>query len=97
MRVFMVLAALALAGCDGPREDAGEQADLAAGEVNSADTLRSGPAEKLGRVEDRADETRKRAVEARVDELEAAADEKREAADQEADALENEAKRLRSQ
>jgi hypothetical protein len=97
MRVSAILVALAIAGCDGPRENAGEQADFAAGEVNSEDTLRSGPAEQLGETEDRADQTRKRAADARADELEAAADQKREAADQQADALENEAKQVRSQ
>ncbi len=96
MRVPTILAALALIGCDGPRENAGEQADFVAGEVNSEDTLRSGPAEELGEKEDRADQTRERAADARADELEAAADQKREAADQEVDALENEAKRVRS-
>ena len=97
MRVLAILCALALIGCDGPRENAGEQADFAAGEVNSEDTLRSGPAEQLGEKQDQADQARERAAEARADELEAAADEKREVADQEADALENQAKQVRSQ
>ncbi len=97
MRLPAILATLALIGCDGPRENAGEQADLVAGDVNSEDTLRSGPAEELGEKEDRADQTRERAADAHADELEAAADHKREAADQEVDALENEAKRVRSQ
>ncbi len=35
MRVPTILAALALIGCDGPRENAGEQADFVAGEVNA--------------------------------------------------------------
>ena len=97
MRVLMILTALGLAGCDGPRENAGEQADFESGAVNSEDTLRSGPAEELGELEDRADEARRRAADARADELEAAADEKREAADQQADALENEAKKVRAE
>lgn len=97
MRVWAMIATLALVGCDGPRENAGEQTDFATGEVNSEDTLRSGPAEELGEKADQADRARQRAIDARADELEAAADEKREAADQLADALENEAKQLRSQ
>jgi hypothetical protein len=97
MRILAMSAALALAGCDGPRENAGEQADFAAGAVNSEDTLRSGPAEQLGEIEDRADQARERATDAQADALEAAADEKREAADQAADALENQANAVRSQ
>ena len=96
MRVLVTIAALALFACDGPRENAGEQADFAAGEVNSEDTLRSGPAEQMGRLQDKADQASRRAADARADALEAAADEKREAADQQADALENEARRVRS-
>ena len=97
MRALMMVTALALAGCDGPRENAGEQADFAAGAVNSEDTLRQGPAEKLGEAEDRAEGARKRAADARADELEAEADRQRETADQQADALENQAKQVRSE
>ena len=97
MRVLTIVMALALAGCDGPRENAGEQADFAAGAVNSEDTLRQGPAEKLGEAEDRAEDARKRAADARADELEAEADRQRETADQQADALENQAKQVRSE
>lgn len=97
MRAFALIVAIALAGCDGPRENAGEQADFEAGAVNSEDTLRSGPAEQLGEKQDKADRARARAADAQADALEAAADEKREAADQQADALENEAKQVRGQ
>ena len=97
MKHLIILIAVALAACDGPRENAGEKADLASGAVNSEDTLQKGPAEQLGEKQDRAAETRERAREAEADALEAAADERREQADQEADALDNRAEAIRSQ
>ena len=62
-------ALIALAACDGPRENAGENADFAAGVVNSEDTLRQGPAEKLGEAQDIA---AKRAEEAKEAEAQGA-------------------------
>ncbi len=55
MRILAFAALMALAACDGPRENAGENADYAAGAVNSPDTLRQGPAvaRTLRRIEDR--------------------------------------------
>lgn len=95
MRMTALIGLIALAACDGPRENAGENADFAAGAVGSNDTLRQGPAERLGEVEDIAAERAEEAKEAQAKALEAAADEKREAADQEADALEEQADRVR--
>lgn len=97
MKYLSILIAAAVVACDGPRENAGERADLESGAVNSEDTLRKGPAEQLGEKQDRAAETRERAKQAEADALEAAADERREQADQEADALENRADAIRSQ
>ena len=100
MRMIALTALIAglstLAACDGPRENAGENADFAAGEVGSNDTLRQGPAEKLGEAQDVAEKRAEEAKEAQAKALEAQADEKRKAADQQADALENEADRVRN-
>ena len=85
MRTIAIAALIALAACDGPRENAGENADFAAGVVNSPDTLRQGPAEKLGEAQ-----------EAEARSLEAAAEEKRAAADSEAEALEARADEVRN-
>ena len=94
---MIALAGLALvAACDGPRENAGEKADVASGAVNSEDTLRQGPAERLGEKQDLVERRAQEAREAKARSLEAAADEKRAAADQEADRLEEEAKSVRN-
>ena len=85
----------AAAGCDGPREDSGENADFAAGVVNSEDTLRQGPAERLGETQDIAAQRAEEAREAEARALEAAAEEKRAHADQQADALEEQADQVR--
>ena len=95
MRNLALAGLMVVAACDGPRENAGENADLASGAVNSADTLRQGPAERLGEAQDLADRRAKEAREAQAKALEAAADEKRTVADQEADALDEQAKRVR--
>jgi hypothetical protein len=96
MRMIALIALAALAACDGPRENAGENADFAAGEVGSNDTLRQGPAEKLGEAQDMAEKRAEEAKEAEAKALEAQADEKRQAAEQQADALEDEAERVRN-
>ena len=95
MRWIAFSALIALAACDGPRENAGENADFAAGAVNSPDTLRQGPAEKLGEAQDIAAKRAEEANEAAARALEASADEKRAIADQQADALEEQADRVR--
>ncbi|MBN2974006.1 hypothetical protein JW805_18550 [Roseomonas aeriglobus] len=46
---LVLVASLLLAGCDGPRENAGEQADANAGVVSSEDTLASGPPRRPAR------------------------------------------------
>ncbi len=97
MRTIALAALIALGACDGPREDAGENADFAAGAVGSNDTLRQGPAERLGEAQDTAAQRAEEAKEAQARALEAAADEKREAADQQADALEEQADRVRGE
>lgn len=43
--VAAIATTMLVAGCDGPREDAGEKADANAGVVSSEDTTVSGPAE----------------------------------------------------
>ena len=97
MRMMIALIAFAaLAACDGPRENAGENADFAAGEVGSNDTLRQGPAEKLGEAQDNAEKRAAQAKEAEAKALEAQADEQRAAADQQADALEDQAELVRN-
>ena len=96
MRTIALIALAALAACDGPRENAGENADFAAGDVGSNDTLRQGPAEKLGEAQDKAVRRAEEAREAEAKALESQADEKRQAAEQQADALEDEAERVRN-
>ena len=96
MRRLSILITAGLIACDGPRENAGEQADFETGAVNSEDTLRKGPAEQLGEKQDRAAATEERARDAQAEALEAAAEERREQADQEAGELENRAEAIRS-
>jgi hypothetical protein len=96
MRMLALAVLISVTACDGPRENAGENADFAAGVVNSPDTLRQGPAEKLGEAQDMAAKRAEEAKEAEAKALEAAADEKRAEADQEADALEQQADAVRN-
>ncbi len=97
-RLAFAAAFLALSACgDGPREDAGEQADNQSGAVKGEDSIDSGPAETLGEKQDDVAEDRNRAKEAQADALEDAAEERREAADQQADALENQAEQTRGE
>jgi hypothetical protein len=94
--LFAVVAALALvAGCDGPKEDAGEKADANAGVVSSEDTIAKGPAERVGEAQDQADASRNAAIEARADAAEDDADAVRAEADRKADALEEQARQVR--
>lgn len=92
---LVLVAGLLLAGCDGPRENAGEQADANAGVVSSEDTLASGPAETVGEAQDRAAESTNAAIEARADAAEDRADALRSTADEKADALEEQARKVR--
>lgn len=96
MRMIALIGLVALAACDGPREDAGENADFVAGAVGSNDTLRQGPAEQLGEAQDKAIRRAEEAIEAEAKSLEAQADEQRKAAEQQADALEAQADRVRN-
>lgn len=88
-------AALAFAACDGPRENAGEEADAAANLVDSEDTLRSGPNEEMGARQDAAAEAAADSKEAQADALEAQAAESSAAARQRAATLRNEADTVR--
>lgn len=88
-------ALLALAACDGPREDAGEAADNAANLVDGEDAVDSGPNETLGEKQDEAAESANEARDAKADALEARAEEARSTADAEADRLEEEAEKAR--
>lgn len=97
-RAFQLLllgTALGLAACDGPRENAGEKADAAAGRVESEDTLRSGPAEEMGARQDAAVDAKADALEAEAESLESEAEERRENARQRADALRKDAEAAR--
>jgi hypothetical protein len=52
--ILALLSSLPLvSGCDGPRERAGEKADVAAGFTDTTAALRSGPNERLGERLDR--------------------------------------------
>jgi hypothetical protein len=46
--VPLAVLALLLAGCDGPREQAGERADVRAGLTDTVGSLKSGPMERAG-------------------------------------------------
>ena len=88
------LALIALLGaCDGPHEQAGENADAAAGIKDGP--LSKGPNERLGEIRDRTERDQKRAIEAQADAAEDRADEVRRTADQRADALEHQAAEIR--
>jgi phage/plasmid primase-like uncharacterized protein len=88
-------AALAVAACDGPREQAGEKADNASGAVDGEDSVKSGPAETMGERQDEAADSANEAKEARADALEEQADSERDSAAQRAEALEQEADKAR--
>jgi hypothetical protein len=79
--VLMAAAALALAGCDGPREQAGEKADNAAGPLCIESSLSTTPAETAGERQDEAQDAVNDAREAQADALEDQADALEEQAD----------------
>lgn len=82
-----------VAGCDGPHEKAGKQADKAAGV--DAGPLSKGPQQRLGALRDRAERDQARAVDAQADAAEDRARQVRVAADQQADAFERQARDIR--
>ena len=84
-----------VAGCDGPRENAGEVADARAGVAPADNGFAKGPGEALGEAEDRAVASARQATEAHADAVEDQADIVRRAADQKADVLEDQARSLR--
>jgi hypothetical protein len=86
---------LLLGACDGPREQGGEEADVASGAVDNEDTLRSGPAETLGERADEAQESAEEATEAHADALEEQAEATRDAAKSTAERLEQQADEVR--
>ena len=52
-----LLAIVLLAGCDGPHEEAGEQADVKAGDSDTSGSLKSGPRERAGEKLDELEKT----------------------------------------
>ena len=84
-----------LAGCDGPHEEAGKQADKAARVRLSI--FSKGPQQRLGALQDRTDRDRAKAVAARADMVEDQAKTIRAAADSQADALDRQAGQIRAQ
>jgi hypothetical protein len=54
-KLFPILVALLCAACDGPHEEAGEKADVAAGYTDTTSSLRQGPNERRGEKEDERD------------------------------------------
>jgi hypothetical protein len=89
--------ALALAGCDGPREQAGEIADNASGAVDGEDSMKSGPAETMGERQDEAADSANRARDAAADALDEKAESAEDAAKQEAELLRQHADKVRGQ
>jgi hypothetical protein len=53
--LFATLCLFSTCACDGPHEEAGEKADVAAGAVGSTHSLRQGPAERAGEKQDEAE------------------------------------------
>jgi hypothetical protein len=94
-RALTAIGLLLLGACDGPQEQAGEEADAASGAVGNEDTLRSGPAETLGERADEAQESAEEATDARADALDARADAERAAAERTAEELEQRADEVR--
>lgn len=95
LKLLAIVLSLSVGACDGPRENAGEKADAAAGRVEGEDTMRSGPAEEMGAKQDAAADAMADAKEAEADAIEAAAAETRQFARQRANALRKEAKAVR--
>lgn len=88
-------AALVLAACDGPQEQAGEKADNASGVVDGEDSVQSGPAETMGERRDQVTDAANDAREAEADALEEQADAARQSANEDAERLEQQAEKAR--
>ena len=95
IRLAFTAALLALAACDGSREDQGEAADNASGAVDGEDAIESGPAESAGERQDDAADAADDARDAQADALEEQADAARDAADQKAEAPDQQADNVR--
>jgi hypothetical protein len=96
-KLSLILAgAIGLAACDGPNEKAGARQDEAAANAAGVDYEGSGPAERSGQVQDRAEAAARQEKDAAADALEAKAESFRRQADVEAEKLEEQARDVRS-
>lgn len=98
-RISLVLTAAllaSLAGCDGPNEKAGREADRAAAAARGVSMSGEGANELIGEAQDRAESAALKAREGRADALEDKADQLRSEADAEAEKLDQEARAIRS-
>ena len=93
---LMLAGLIGMAACQGPHEQAGQRQDEAAANAAGVDYGGSGPAERRGKVQDRAEAAAREEREASADELEAKAENYRRQADVEAEKLEAEARDVRS-
>jgi hypothetical protein len=92
-KLSLILAgAIGLAACDGPNEKAGARQDEAAANAAGVDYEGSGPAERSGQVQDRAEAAARQEQDAAADALESF----RRQADVEAEKLEEQARDVRS-
>ncbi|WP_267382764.1 MULTISPECIES: hypothetical protein [unclassified Sphingomonas] len=97
MRIMMMALAgtLALAGCDGPKQKAGEAQDQAAANAAGVTYNGNGPNERLGKAQDKADRAAAKARDAQADALKQQGREIKSDADAKADKLEEQAKAIR--
>src|SRR5687768_363762 len=95
-KLCLMFASLGLVACEGPHEQAGQKQDEAAANAAGVDYGGSGPAERRGKVQDRAEDAAREAREASAEALEAKAQNYRRQADVEAEKLEAEARDVRT-
>ncbi|WP_294391589.1 hypothetical protein [uncultured Sphingomonas sp.] len=98
MRTFSTIfaASLCLCACAGPKEQAGAAQDEAAANAAGIAYNGEGPAERIGRAEDRADRAAADARDAQADALKDQRRVIRSRADAEADKLEDQARAIRA-
>jgi hypothetical protein len=92
-----VLCLCSLPACEGPKESAGREQDRAMAANSSVPLSGTGPNQRLGEAQDRADRAEAKARDAKADALESEADRLRTQADIAADRLDAQAKTVRTQ
>lgn len=93
--VLALVCLTGVAGCDGPNEKAGREADRAEAEAAGHNVTGEGPNERLGEAQDRVEKADARASDAAADALEKQGEQMRTQADLSADRLDEQARSLR--